>query len=1028
MSVKKRNIIIIVSVILAAAIISVSIAVPLSLKNKNSDGGDNFELPTISLDGPRSIVSDALNENAAIFSSFKISSCYGSCNNYKFPVTAKITKPDNSVVTTKKDFIAETAGVYQVELSSQIGDELVTKNVNVTVGGYDSEYLFSRTSSSMLGNGVRVSAEDVDNIDSDYTVGSQFTLLSSGSVIKYKNVVNLNTVSGNLVELVPNVGTNWFEVTAVTVRLTDAYDSSNSITINYVINSNNRTSEEYVGNPTLSCAFIQVGFNGIYAANSNYAAIANTTIAFGQQFFAQHCPKNSAYPLQFRFDNATNSIYTVIDSNTKDYLVLDLDDPTDNFEDFKGFKTGEVYVSVESAGSAGNVVITKIGNDTFADVTEEYYSKDNGCLLAGGYDFENMLDGIVGYKYPLPAFANQSDIDVKLEMLNGADYVDVTEQFVDGFTPTTAGQYRITYKANNLYGYEKSVGGTFIVKDNPNDIVESASVNLTADLMGVFEIPEISYEGGIGSLRAEYAIIIDGVETTVEPGQAISFTKKGSIVKLSVIVRDDMNYKKSFSYDIAINNNVTKFELIDSFEKVTLVSGSEFIVPGYIAIDYSKDDISQNNIDVVIKRGRTRTVSVGDVLEITSDTTLNYTIDGVTVKTISIKCVPQEIGTGSDNGIDKQFGSITGIDNITANDIGTGFVVNGNDVSFEMPYVVSTSNLNISFSVFADARFTSVKTVVRALNGNEIVIELKNLGSKPVLWLNGVETPYQVSVKTDLYNQADASGLYGKRYYNYAFVIDGAKGNLYNGEMVKIASLDTWSNKLAYDGFEKACAKISFQVLGGNTGDVFVLDTVSNQRFTTIHLENGEVIAPAIAMEDELSSMVVKVGDTIHIPYAYAYDVLDNFAEIRMSIYDSEGTAVVNNMLPMEYDLTITKYGTYSLVYTVSDSKYNTERVRYTFVVQDDVAPTISLNGSYSDSYKQKDGVTVIGATATDNNNDVVGLVIWLEYSDLKTVVVSQGQHLSLAAGKYTIVYYAMDGDGNATIQKYEFEVKEGRR
>ena len=242
MSVKKRNIIIIVSVILAVAIISVSIAVPLSLKKKNSDGGGNFELPTISLDGPKSIVSDALNENAAIFSSFKISSCYGVCNNYKFPVTAKITKPDTSVVTTKKEFVAETAGVYQVELSSQIGDELVTKNINVTVGGYDSEYLFSRTSSSMLGNDVRVSAEGVDNIDSDYTIGSQFSLLSSGSVIKYKNVVDLNTVSGNLIELVPNVGTKWFEITAVTVRLTDAYDSSNFITVNYVINSNNRTS------------------------------------------------------------------------------------------------------------------------------------------------------------------------------------------------------------------------------------------------------------------------------------------------------------------------------------------------------------------------------------------------------------------------------------------------------------------------------------------------------------------------------------------------------------------------------------------------------------------------------------------------------------------------------------------------------------------------------------------------------------------------------------------------------------------
>ena len=1028
MSVKKRNIIIIVSVILAAAIIAVSIAVPLSLKNKNSDGGDNFELPTISLDGPKSIVSDALNENAAIFSSFKISSCYGLCNNYKFPVTAKITKPDNSVVTTRKEFVAETAGVYQVELSSQIGDELVTKTVNVTVGGYNSEYLFSRTSSNMLADGIRVMNEGVNNLMTDYTVGSQFSLLSSGSVIQYKNIVDLNTVSGNLIEIVPNVGTNWFEITKVKVRLTDAYDSSNSITVNYEINSGalSSTSDALLANSTLTCAFVQVGFNGITAANSNYSPVANTTIAFGQQFFSQHYPNDRFLPLHFKYDNATNCIYLDYDLNNRDFLVLDLDDPTDNYEDFKGFTTGEVYVSVESAGSAGNVVITKIGNDTFADVTEENYRKDSGCLLAGGYDFENMLDGIVGYAYPLPVFANQNGIAAKLEVLEGSEYVDITDQLANGFTPTKAGQYKIAYKANNLYGYEKSVGGTFTVKDNPSDIVESTSVNLTADLMGVFEIPELSFVGGIGSLRAEYAIVIDGVEFAVEPGQAISFTKKGSIVKLGVTVRDDMNYKKSFSYDIAINSNVTKFELIDSFEKVTLVSGSEFVVPGYIAIDYSKDDISQNNIDVVIKRGRTRTVSVGDVLEITSDTTLNYTIDGVTVKTISIKCVPQEID--ADNGIDKQFGSITGVDNVSTNDIGTGFVVNGDDVSFEMPYVVSTSNLNISFSVFADARFTSVRTIVRSLNGKDIVLELKNLGTKPVLWINGVETPYQISIKTDLYNQADASGLYGKRYYNYSFVIDGAKGNLYNGEMVKIANIDTWSNKLAYDGFDKACAKVSFQVIGGNTGDVFVLDTVSNQRFTTIHLENGEVMAPAIAMESELSSMAVKVGDTIHIPYAYAYDVLDNLAEIRMYVYDSEGTAIVNNMLPTEYDLTITKYGTYSLVYTVSDSKYNTEKVRYTFVVQDNVAPTISLSGSYNDSYKQKDGVTVIGATATDNNNDVVGLVIWLEYSDLKTVVVSQGQHLSLAVGKYTIVYYAMDGDGNATIQKYEFEVKGGRK
>lgn len=1034
MSVKKRNIVIIVSVILAAAIIAVSVAVPLSLKNKNGEGGGDIELPTISLDGPKSIVSDAIGENASMYSTFKISSCYGLCNNYRFPVTATITQPDNTVVTTRKEFVAMSAGLYRVELSSQIGDESVKKTIEVNVGGYDAGYLFNCTGASLTGNNVNIQPVDsegnsVNNIKTEYNVGSTFKLNPSGSVVKYKNVVDLNSVSGNLIELVPNVGTDWFELTKVKVRLTDAYDSSNSIALVYEINSGamSSTSDALSANPTLSCSFIQVEFNGIKAANSNYTPVANTSIAFGQQFFAQHYPTDSFLPLHFKYDNSTNCVYLRIEpKSTEDFLVLDLDDPTDSYNDFKGFTTGEVYVSIESAGSAGSFTVTKIGNDVFSSVSEEEYKKDAGCLLSYGYDFENMLDGVVGYAYPLPKFVD-SDVVAKLEYLDGADYTDITEQLANGFVPSKSGQYRISYTANNLYGYEKSISGIFVVNDNPNDIFENESVDLKADLMGVFEIPSISYKGGIGNLNVEYTLSIDGVESVVVPGQSVSFVKNGSTVKLFTEVYDEMNYRKQFEYEIAINNNVVKFELVDSFDKISLVKGSTFTVPGYVAIDYSKDDISQNNIDVVIKRGKTRTINVGDVIDISSDTTINYTIDGKTVKTISIKCVPQIIGLEEENSIDKQFGSISGVGSIAANDIGTGFVLSASGMSVDMPYSVSTSSLKISFSVFAQSSISSVKTIVTSLSGKSIVLELKNLGAKPVLWINGTETPYQISTLNDTYIEADTSGLYNKRYYNYTFVLDGAKGCLYNGEMVKLTNIATWSNKLAYDGFEKACAQVSFEVEGA-VGDMFVLDTVSNQRFTTIHLENDEVMMPAIAFEKEMDSKVVKVGDTVSIPLAYAYDVLDSVADIRMSIYAPDGTVLVNNALPTEYSLAIQQYGTYSLVYTLSDSKYNSDRVRYSFVVQDNVPPTITLNGSYDGSYTVKKGVTVIGASVSDNNGDASSLVIWLEYSDLKQVVVSVGQHLSLEAGKYTIVYYAMDSDGNATIQKYQFEVKEGRK
>ena len=1031
MSMKKRNLIIIISVVLIAAI-ALSVGIPLALKDRNPGGGST-ETPTISLDGTKSIVSDALPENMAIYSAFPISSCYGLCNNYKFPVTAKITKPDNTIVTTGKEFVAETAGEYRVELSSQIGEEPVKKTVTVTVAGYDAGYLFDCSGATLTGNAVGVLPKDdegneIHNLKTDFTVGSTFRLLSSGSVVQYKNVVDLNSVSGNLIELVPNVGTDWFELTKLRVRLTDAYDASNSVSLVFSINpgATYSTSEALSKNSTLTCAFVQVEFNGVTAANVNYKDVANTTIAFGQQFFAQFYPEDIFRPLHFRYDNATNCIYLKIDlSSEEEFLVLDLDDPTDNYTDFKGFTTGEVYVSLESAGSAGSVTVTKIGNDTFAAVTEENYSRDTGCLLAGGYDFEAMPSGIVGYPYPLPKFANADGVTAKLEIAEEGGYRDITDLLSGDFVPAQAGNYRLSYRATNRYGYEKSVDGSFTVNENPTEITEKTPVDLSATLTKVFEIPEISYVGGIGDLSAVYRIEIDGTTAEVRPGQAVSFTEKGSVVRLLVTVTDVMHYSASFAYDIPLNDAVLKFELVDCFDKITLVSGSKFIVPDYIAIDYSKEDVSKNNVEVIIRRGKTRTVSVGEELEITSDTVLNYTVNGETVKTLSVRCVPQD---GSDPGqaLSRKFGSISGVESITTNDIGAGFTVNGSDVSVEMPYAVSTSNLNISFSVFAQSSFTSVNTVIRALSGEELSLELKNLGAHPVLWINGKETTYQVTTETAVYLQPDASGLYNKRYYKYSFVLDGAKGNLYNSEMVKIADIETWASKLQYDGFSKACAKVSFRVFGGRNGDLFVLDTVSNQRFTNIHIDSGEVMAPAIALEGELSSRVVKAGEIVSIPLAYCYDVLDDSATIRMSIYNPDGTAIVNNALPEAYDLTIRKYGTYSLVYTVTDSKYNTERVRYTFVVQDDIAPVITLNGTYG-TYTRKGGVTVLGATVTDNNNDVSDIVIWLQYADLSSVVVTAGQHLTLAAGKYTIVYYAMDGDGNVAMQKYEFEVKEGR-
>ena len=236
-------------------------------------------------------------------------------------------------------------------------------------------------------------------------------------------------------------------------------------------------------------------------------------------------------------------------------------------------------------GSAGEFVVTKIGNDKMTDLVD---GNVGGGLMFGGYDFENMVNGVVGYPYPMPVSRNKYPVTAKLEKLVGEDWTDVTSELTENgtkFTPSEVGNYRLTYTGKTNSGADASVSGEFTVIAEPLEIIEKEPVNLATEITKTFIVPSLAFEGGIGKLSAEYTLVVNGKETLSSVGAALAVNEKGMEITLKVKVTDAVSYSKEFEYPVTVNENVKQFELV-GYHIVIANAGDKLTVPDFIANDW----------------------------------------------------------------------------------------------------------------------------------------------------------------------------------------------------------------------------------------------------------------------------------------------------------------------------------------------------------------------------------------------------------------------------------------------------------
>ena len=66
----------------------------------------------------------------------------------------------------------------------------------------------------------------------------------------------------------------------------------------------------------------------------------------------------------------------------------------------------------------------------------------------------------------------------------------------------------------------------------------------------------------------------------------------------------------------------------------------------------------------------------------------------------------------------------------------------------------------------------------------------------------------------------------------------------------------------------------------------------------------------------------------------------------------------------------------------------------------------------------------VLEYSVSDNISEGLKSKVFLEYKDMHMVEVKPKDKLNLENGKYAIIYFVKDNDGNTAYQRFEFVVK----
>ena len=364
------------------------------------------------------------------------------------------------------------------------------------------------------------------------------------------------------------------------------------------------------------------------------------------------------------------------------------------------------------------------------------------------------------------------------------------------------------------------------------------------------------------------------------------------------------------------------------------------------------------------------------------------------------------------------------------------------DIGFGVSIPQCADGFSVSFSVPATQKnFESFLIKLRDSEDASVGFDLEFVkitegssilqGSKTFIYANGER--YTID---GIYNSLDANGKEIVRNFTISYmdgIISSQEGELF-------AVKQNFDGK-AWNGFPSGKVYVDFEFRGvGNlapaqsgeigTAAAINLSSLCGQSFFVSYNTKGELIdfvdrtEPNIVLETELSTSFI-AGQRVAVPKATAFDTLSSYVRVYITVEKADGTTVIDRAEWYEgMSFVLDGYSKYYLRYNASDAAGQSAAATYTIAASDTQAPSIALS-DYADRTvkvgKKAELPAVIVQDERDTSPRLFVFVVLPDESVRNFGEVTEENPVTSftaeTAGKYRVVYYAIDSEFNAAVQ-----------
>lgn len=821
------------------------------------------------------------------------------------------------------------------------------------------------------------------------------------------------------------------------ITLTDCYDSTNSVTIDLEWQES-RTYWNFKAGATGQTSH---GLRGTVKDESLKVVIDGEDyqyhLAPGQGLTS--CNVIDNYGLKFYYDVETNRAYVTFTRYAKNaytvnekMLFADLSNETiypDNA--FKGFTTGEVYMTISAKNFVGNVAnmdIASIGNlsgqdienidmhDTKAPVIEVAESLQKGsAYIALNEEIEvpsaiaHDLSLVYGTKATAAVYYGYDPNSSKNALVGLKD---------GKFTPTKPGVYTVVYSATDTSG---NVGTATVdlqcaVGVNNKAVCLTVEEDIETFAGSNIQIPECTLEGLYTDKTAikTYVQFEDGEQVLWE-ADTLFLKGVGTYVVTYVYETPFKAYTAQCTIVAAVSDTIA---LANPVLPEYFIKGATYTLDPVYAYEYTaKEPVAiETDVYMSIDGGEYLSIDRKTVtIDATQTVSFKYEHKGAVTYAENMKVV--DVGFKGELAMEKYFCYEENVFTSSASSQGVQYVSNGTAKNATLKYInaLSLSVFGIDFTILGgEGAYAAPAAITFTLvdyydRDNQVSLRFTGGGKTVKFSIDGVETATLAQAFLDV----KTSLAYEKGNFKVGGVSYPWRGSFTSDKVLLWITLEDMSST--------ACLNVS------RLCDNKLNDDTRDKADPTLYVS-------------KLHTGYQKFNKVITITQASAIDIMAPYVEsgLRLTARKPDGSfatsvdgVLLDGTCPVtrSYELKLDQLGIYSVLYEYTDQNGDYCSLGYSPTVKDETNPTLIVEGVYENEVitaSWGDTVTVKSYTISDDISSADAINSWVSViypSGIMRETSNGGTFYAEEKGDYTVLYCGFDEVGNYSTFAYVVRV-----